>query len=327
MSRTEALRFHETGKPEEVLKLEELELPALIDGEVKLKVLAAPLNPADLNFISGTYGVQPQLPAVPGIEGCGEVMESRDPAFKPGDRAIFLQRADTWAGQVQVPASSLFKLPPGIDPLQAAMLKVNPATAWRLLTGFVDLPRGSWIVQNAGNSAVGRCVIRLAKHFGVHTISLVRQPQYLEELRALGADHVMLDDDAAKDAIAGICGRIPPVLALNAVGGESATRLMHLLAESGTHVTYGAMARRPVTASNGMLIFKDLRIRGLWVTRWLAGAPREEIDQVYGKLADLMLAGDLAMPVDSAWRLENFASALQRQGDPERNGKVLFVPG
>ncbi|RYG32375.1 MAG: hypothetical protein EON93_11335 [Burkholderiales bacterium] len=77
-----ALRFHEFGKPAEVLRLESLELSPLADGEVRLKILAAPVNPADLNLIEGTYGVKPELPAVPGIEGCGEVAESRS-GFTP----------------------------------------------------------------------------------------------------------------------------------------------------------------------------------------------------------------------------------------------------
>jgi mitochondrial enoyl-[acyl-carrier protein] reductase / trans-2-enoyl-CoA reductase len=82
---------------------------------------------------------------------------------------IFLRRADTWATHTTVAADSLFKLPVGIDPVQAAMLKVNPATAWRLLHGIEAAVKGDWIVQNAGNSAVGGCVIQLARDLGIHT--------------------------------------------------------------------------------------------------------------------------------------------------------------
>jgi trans-2-enoyl-CoA reductase len=314
----QALRFHQFGKPLEVLRLEALDLPPLAGGEVRLKMLAAPVNPADLNLIEGTYGVKPPLPAVPGIEGCGEVVESASPDFQPGDRAIILRRAGSWATHVQTEAGHLFKLPAEIDPIQAAMLKVNPATAWRLLTGFSTPAKDSWIAQNAANSAVGRCVIGLAKQLGLRTINLVRRPELLEELLALGADVVALDEDAAVEAHKDKA----PSLAFNCVGGESALRLMNLLAPGGTHITFGAMARRPLTVPNGLLIFKNLNLRGLWITKWIESAPREEIDEVYGRLA----TSRLSMPVDRLVSLADYADAIEAVNAPGRNGKVLLVP-
>jgi NADPH:quinone reductase-like Zn-dependent oxidoreductase len=308
-----------------VLKLEPLELPPLADGEVRLKILGAPVNPADLNLIEGTYGVKPGLPAVPGIEGCGEVVESRSADFQPGDRAIVLRRAGSWATHVQLAAENLFKLPAGIDPLQAAMLKVNPATAWRLLTGFGTPEPGSWIVQNAANSGVGRCVIAAAKELGIRTINFVRRPELVDELLSLGADVVLTDDDAGLEA-AKIVSVEKPKLAFNCVGGESALRLMNLLEPGGIHITFGAMARRPVTVPNGLLIFKDIQIRGLWITKWIESAPKHELDEAYGKLAALMLAGSISVPVDSTYPLDAFGSALERVGGEGRDGKVLLVP-
>lgn len=321
-----ALRFHECGKPADVLRLEDLPAADLLDGEVRLRILAAPVNPADLNFIEGTYGVKPELPAVPGIEGCGEVAESRSPDFQPGDRAILLRRAGTWADEVCLPAEHLFKLPPGIDPLQAAMLKVNPATAWRLLTGFGTPPAGSWIVQNAANSGVGRCVIVLARTLGIRTMNLVRRAELRDELLALGADAVVTDDDSAVESAKTLLGKDRPSLAFNCVGGESALRLMNLLGPGGIHVTYGAMSRRPLTVPNGQLIFKDLQFRGLWVTKWIESAPREELDAVYHKLAGLMVSGAISVPVAATYPLADFRAALEQVTGGARNGKILFVP-
>jgi NADPH:quinone reductase-like Zn-dependent oxidoreductase len=321
-----ALRFHECGKPADVLELEELPSTNPLDGEVRLRILAAPLNPADQNFIEGTYGVKPELPAVPGIEGCGEVVESRSPDFQPGDRAILLRRAGTWADEVSLPSEHLFKLPPGIDPLQAAMLKVNPATAWRLLTGFGTPPPGSWVVQNAANSAVGRCVIVLARTLGIRTMNLVRRAELRDELLALGADEVLTDDDSAVDTAKSVLGNDRPSLAFNCVGGESALRLMNLLASGGIHITYGAMSRRPLTVPNGQLIFKDLQLRGLWVTKWIESAPREELEAVYGKLAGLMVSGAISVPLAATYPLSNFKAALEHVAGSSRNGKILFVP-
>ncbi len=326
LSDARRLVFHETGAPSERLQIEPFSPLPPGPGEVLVRMLAAPVNPADLNFIEGTYGVKPALPATPGVEGCGEVVESHSPDFQPGDRVIFLRRAATWASHTVVDGSILFKLPPRIDPLQAAMLKVNPATAWRLLHGFGKPAAGEWVVQNAGNSAVGRCVIQLAKALGVRTVSFVRREELVPELRDLGGDVVVMDNDdglaAAKEAIGGAVA----ALAFNAVGGDSALRLMNLLRESGTHITFGAMAKRPLTVPNGLLIFRDLRLCGLWVTRWIENAPDAEVRAVYQDLAERVAAGALVQPVDSTHTLEDFKAALGRLTSDTRGGKVLFAP-
>lgn len=319
------LLFREFGPPAEVIEWVDLELPPLEEGEVRLRMLAAPINPADLNFIEGTYGIKPELPAVSGIEGCAEVVESCDPRFEPGDRAIFIRRSATWASHVQVLADDLFKLPREIDPQQAAMLKVNPATAWVLLTRFRQPAAGSWVVQNAGNSGVGRCVIQLAKTLGLRTLSFVRRPELIPELKALGADEVMVDGEDGFNEAKALLGKEGSSLAFNAVGGDSALRLMNLLASGALHITYGAMARRPVTIPNGLLIFKDLQFRGMWLTRWLDEAPLQEVADVYSRLAELISKGRLVQPVDSTYPLEKYKDALVRTSQAGKDGKILFV--
>jgi NADPH:quinone reductase-like Zn-dependent oxidoreductase len=320
------LVFKQTGKPAEVLELLPFTLRPPASGEVLVRILAAPINPADLNTIEGTYGVKLTLPAVPGIEGCGVVAASEAEDFQVGDEVIFIRRAATWATHTTVPADSLFKLPQGIDPVQAAMLKVNPATAWRLLHGFETLRKGDWIVQNLGNSAVGRCVIQLARDLGIRTISFVRRAEVAGELRELGADEVFTDDDEGLAAAKGALGGANAALAFNAVGGESALRLMKLLRESGIHITYGAMARKPVTVPNGLLIFRDIQVRGLWVTRWLENSTAAEVQSLYQDLAERVAAGRLIQPVDGLFPLEAFQDALAGLDAPGRSGKVLFGP-
>lgn len=318
------LLVRSTGQPTDVLELTPFTPKPPESGEVLVRVLASPINPADLNIIAGTYGVQPELPAVPGIEGCGVVEESRADEYEPGDAVIFLCRACAWATHVTVPGKSLFKLPPGIDLQQAALLKTNPATAWQLLHNFETLRAGDWIVQNLGNSAVGRCVIQLARELGVGTVSFVRRPAVIDELRELGADHVFIDDahgrTAAKDALDGPNA----VVAFNGVGGDSASRLTTLLREGGTHVTYGSMGRAPVTIANAPLIFRDIRIRGLWITRWIEQTSAVELRLMYQQLARRVLDGSLVQRVDRTFLLDAYRDALSRLDAPDRNGKVLF---
>ena len=322
------LEFSQFGKPRDVLefKADAQILQALGPGEVLVRILAAPINPADLNFIEGTYGVKPSLPATPGIEGFGVVVASNSVDFKVEDRVIFLRRAATWASYAIVSADVLYRLPAGIDPLQAAMLKVNPATAWQLLHGFGTLERGDWIVQNAGNSAVGRCVIQIARDLGIRTISFVRRSEVIDDLRELGADQIFNDDESGFASAIDVLGGANAALAFNAVGGESALRLMKLLRESGTHITYGAMSRKPLTIPNGLMIFRDLQLRGLWVSRWLESAPHDEVIKVYDNLVSHVITGKLVQPVDSTHVLENYHHAFDRLEAQDRAGKVLFVP-
>ena len=320
------LRFHQFGPPSSVLGIDPVPAPAPAAEEVRLRVLASPLNPADLNFIEGSYGVRPDLPATPGLEGCGEVVESRHEGYSPGDRVIVLGRGSMWAEECTLHGDLLFKLPPGIDPLQAAMLKVNPATAFRMLHGFVSVPPGGWVVQNAANSGVGRCVIQLCRALGWRTMNFVRRAELAEELLALGADAVVVDDGDGLEQARRMMGGEEAWLALNAVGGDSALRLMNLMAEGGSHVTYGAMGRKPLKVPNGLLIFRDLSVHGFWLTRWLENARLPEVHRTYALLAGMVAEGKLTVPVDSVHALEDFAAALARLEAPDRRGKVLFVP-
>jgi trans-2-enoyl-CoA reductase len=321
------LVFRQTGHPAAVLELETtagLRPPG--EGEVLVRLLAAPINPADLNTIEGTYGIKLELPATPGIEGCGEVEASGSPEFQVGERVIFLRRAATWASHALVPAATLFKVPAELDPLQAAILKVNPATAWQLLHAFGKPDPDAYIVQNAGNSAVGRCVIQVARDLGIRTISFVRREELGAELRELGADHVFTDNDSGVAAAKEAMGGANAALAFNAVGGDSALRLMKLLQQGGSHITYGAMGKKPVTIPNGLLIFRDLQIRGLWITQWLETTPVDAVAAVYRDLAARVAAGKLVQPVDSTFSISHFRDALARLESPHRSGKVLLVP-
>lgn len=291
---------------------------------LRVRMLAAPVNPADLNFIEGVYGVKPELPATPGTEGCGEIIESRAEGWETGTRVILLGRPGSWSSLLDARSSDLLQVPAELDPVQAAMLKINPLTAWMLLHGDTPPPPGSWVAQNAANSGVGRCVIQLARHLGLRTINLVRRAELIAELTDLGADIVLTDADRAVDRALEATAGERPSLAANAVGGDSALRLMNLLADGGQLVTYGAMGRRPLKVPNSFLIFRDLQLRGLWVTRWLQGATRRELEERYANLAQLVIRGSLVQPVDSGFSLSRIHAAVTRAAESGRDGKVIL---
>lgn len=318
--------FSQTGEPAAVAQLHDAPSPVLPPGHVRLRMLFAPVNPADLNYIEGTYGRKPVLPAVPGIEGVGRITEIGEgvPGFTTGSLAIQLGGMGCWAEEIVRPADKVYALPDNSDPRQAAMLRVNPATAWGLLHINGELPPGAWVAQNAASSGAGHCMIQLARHLGLRSLNLVRRAESAAECSALGADAVLVDDTGAVAAARALPDFQSPSLALNAVGGESAIRVMDLLTPGGTMVTYGAMSRQPVKVPNGFLIFKDVRLRGFWFTRWLESAPREEVHARYQKLAALMATGRLQQEVAAEYPLDEIAAALHHAATAARGGKVLL---
>jgi len=318
--------FSQTGEPAAVAQFHDAPSPPLPPGHVRLRMLYAPVNPADLNYMEGTYGKKPNLPAVPGIEGVGRITQIGEgvAGLTTGSLAIQLGGIGCWAEEIVRPADKVYALPDNIDPRQAAMLRVNPATAWGLLHLTGELPRSSWVVQNAASSAAGHCVIQLARHLGLRSLNLVRRAESAAACTALGADAVLVDDKEAVAAARALPDFQAPALALNAVGGDSAIRVMDLLAPAGTMVTYGAMSRQPVKVPNGYLIFKDVRLHGFWFTRWLESAPREEVRAKYEKLAALMSAGQLRQEVAAEYPLSEIAAALRHAAAAGRGGKVLL---
>lgn len=320
------LSFDATGRPDEVLKLTERTLPPLTGHEVRVRMRYAPINPADLNFIEGTYGRAAHPPAVPGHEGCGEV-EAVGPqvtSLKKGDVVIPLLGAGCWTQHMTAAEQHFALLPESIDPVQASMLRINPVTAWHLLTQHVELNEGGWVVQNAANSGVGRALIQIARLQGLRTLNFVRRPELVEEMKALGADAVFLDDEnglaAAREHLQGQEVR----LAANAVGGDSAIRLMDLLSPEGMLVTYGAMSRRSLKVPNKFLIFKNLRLHGLWITRWFEKAGTQDLYKALEPLARMILDHELHTAVDEVIPLRDHRRALTRAAEGGRRGKVVL---
>lgn len=329
MSRiTKAIVYRTHGKPTEVLRLEEQELAAVGPHDALVRLRAAPINPADLNAIDGKYPVRPELPATPGFEGAGIVEEIGDAVrdLEVGAQVILPHDLGTWREAGVVPADRLVVVPNEIAPEQAAMLKINPITAWRMLHDFVSLQKGDWVIQNAANSAAGRAVIQIARELGYRTVNVVRRPELIEELRAEGGDVVLLDDDALRDAVAEATSRVPIRLALNAVGGESVLRLAKIVAPEATLVTFGAMSLKPVTIPNGMLIFKNLRFTGFWVNKWYEQATAAERDETFNRLFELARRGLLQTKIERTYSLGDFAAAVARASEGKRDGKILFSP-
>jgi trans-2-enoyl-CoA reductase len=321
-----AVRFHRFGPPADVAHLESIEIGEPGPGEVVVRMVCAPIHPADLNRLEGRYGEKPELPATGGIEGFGTI-ESGDgeaAGLRAGQPVALSQTTGTWSERIRVPVDRVVPLPQDLAPDLAATLVINPATAWRMLHDFVPLAEGDWVLLNAANSAVGRAVIRIARSKGWRPLAVVRRPELVPELLDLGASAVLLDDDQMRVAIPEITGGAEVRLALNAVGGASALRLANALAPGGTMVTYGAMSRRPLELPNGLLIFKDLHIRGFWLTRWFRQAGAAARGAMFHELIQLATKGVLKAGIAAEFPLSQAAAALTAASTDRRTGKVVF---
>ena len=314
------------GNPAEVLRVQTQPWPICGPDEVTVAMRAAPINPADLNQIEGKYPIRSPFPATPGFEGAGVVVETGPQArhVSTGTHVILPHNLGTWREACAAKATELVVVPSEIDLVQAAMLKINPLTAWRLLHDYVELRRQDWVIQNAANSAAGRAVIQIARERGIKTVNVVRREELVEELRVLGGDVVLIDGEALRDNVKESTGGAPIHLGLNAVGGDSALRLMNCLAPGGTLVTYGAMSLQPLKVPNGLLIFKDLRFRGIWINKWYDNATMAERTEAFQQLFDMVKRGLLKTKVDRAYPLTEAKAAVTHAAQGKRSGKIIF---
>jgi len=329
---TRYISYSQIGNPADVLEVKTKATRALISGEVRVKVLAAPINPSDLYQISGNYGVDPILPARPGSEGVGRVTEvSPDVKNLSVNQLVLLASGSTWAEEIVAPAAGFLPLP-NLGPIsgeiieQLSMSAVNPLTALLMLTSYGDVKEGQWIVQSAANSAVGGYVIQLAKQRGIKTVNIVRRDGLADDLISKGADVVLIDGSDLTAEIAKATDNAPIMLALDPVGGDTFGRLADSLGYGGTIVTYGGLSGKPGALDTGKVIFNDTRVRGFWLYKWYQVATMQEKQAAFGQVIPLIANGTLKANIDSRFTVDQIKEAVTRSWEGGRNGKVLIVP-
>ncbi|KAG6005449.1 hypothetical protein E4U21_007918 [Claviceps maximensis] len=372
-TQAKALVYSQHGEPSDVLKLHTHTIsPSIPISSVLVRTLAAPINPADINTVQGTYGSKQALTsligtsepsAVPGNEGVFEVVSTGDPSLslKKGDWVIpAAQQIGTWRTHAVFEANHVLKIEKeSLTPTQVATVSINPCTAYRILRDYgpsaglksglpmrpLELGSGEWFIQNGANSGVGRAAIQFGKLWGLRSINVIRDRDTSEETEALRKELVDLGADAVvsesqflsrqwKDQLAELTrgGREQIGLGLNCVGGKSATALARSLGPGASLVSYGGMSKQPVALPLGLLIFKDIRFVGFWLSKWNQKDPvgrKHMIDDIL----NLMRLGHFKdVPVDElTWNWDTEETALKEavQGTLKgfRKGKGVFLFG
>ena len=316
------------GAPADAVRCVEAPDPgAPAPGEVVFDVLAFPINPADLSMCRGTYRLRPPLPAGIGAECVGRVIAVGDGVahVKPGDLVINLQR-ENWTQRRRVAADDVIPVPPGLDRLQAAMLRINPPTARLLLTDLVELRPGDWIIQNVANSAVGRFVIRLARADGVRTMNVVRREALGAELAPLGADVCVVDGPDLADRVKVATGGASIRLGLDAVSGQATARISACVGERGVVCNYGSMSGEDPVMPRSKLIGEGQSLVGFILGRALAPRSRAQVRAIYAELAEQVSAGLLTAPVERIYPIEEIRAAVAHAEQGGRSGKILVAP-
>merc|ERR1712137_57993 len=324
-----ALIYSEFGAPERVLELQEQDLQRK-PSDVHVKMLAATINPADINMIQGNYGSSQELPAVAGNEGVGVVEDPGSSSFKRGDWVIPKKPAfGTWRTEFAADASELLQVPNDIPVEYAAGISSNPCTAYRLLSDFGNLSKGDVVIQNAANSAVGQCVTQIAKERGIHVINVIRSREGKEldtlksKMKEYGAENIVTEEELVSHSFEDTFKSLPkPKLAINSVGGSSATNIAKRLGQDGCMVTIGGMSRKPVLVPTGALIFKNLTFEGFWMTRWILNAPSEERISMIKEIANLIKNKKLKLWYETV-SVDSYKEAVARSMAPQKDAKLV----
>jgi NADPH:quinone reductase-like Zn-dependent oxidoreductase len=288
-------------------------------NEVLVAIEYSPVNPNDLLVAQGVYPLRPELPSVIGNEGVGRVVAVGPGVtnLAVGDRVVPPRSSWVWRERMVIPAGGLFALPRGADPIQLAMLAINPPTASLLLSDYDDLNRGDFVVQNAANSGVGRWVIAFAKKRGLKTVNIVRRAELVTDLQAAGGDVVVVDGPEVTQEIKKAVGTGRIRLALDGVSGPATGVLASVLAPGGTLVAYSAMSGSPMVLNALVVIFTPITVKGFFMghAQW-----ERKIPAAIEEAATLVAEG-VKVPIAAVYRLSEIKKAVEHT---LRGGKVLL---
>jgi NADPH:quinone reductase-like Zn-dependent oxidoreductase len=324
--------FDRFGPPAEVLRVEDdVPAPPLRRGEVLVRMIASPVNPSDLMYVAGKYGLKPQLPATPGFEGVGVVEATGGGLlgwFRKGKRvAVINDRVGNWSEYTVTTARQVIPVPDDLSDEQAATFFVNPATALAMTLHVLKLHRGAWLLQSAAGGELGKMVIRLGYKHAFRTINVVRRREQVEELKKLGADHVIVEGE----------GPIPEQVrklvpdgvrfAIDPVGGATGSGVIAALAHGGRCLLSGSLSDEPVSVHPRYFIGNALRVEGFWLGEWAKRQRIPTLLRLFRRVGELMREGVFQTHFAATYPLEQVKQAVEHAAAPGKGGKVLLKIG
>ncbi|BCL78605.1 oxidoreductase/dehydrogenase [Ktedonobacteria bacterium brp13] len=328
-----AIQFDQYGEPAKVLVVRNCAVPAPGNGEVRIRIVASPVNPSDLLFVRGLYaGVQPTFPSFIGFEGVGiiDILGPQVQGFASGQRvAAINSNGGNWAEYTVLPTDSLIPVPDDLSDEQVASFVINPASAIVMVNRILAVPEGEWLLQSAAGSELGRMIIRLAKHYGIRTINVVHHPRSVAELEQLGADAVIVSTEGPIDEqVRKIVGPQGVKYAIDPVVGETGTQMYQALSDDGRMLVYGSLTGEPIRVGvDPRFILAGRRILEVfWLGYWLNTHSDAEKKDLFNEIIALMREGVLTTLASLKYSLDEIEAAVKMAETPGRKGKVLLVP-
>ncbi|HEV3362130.1 MAG TPA: NADPH:quinone reductase [Pseudonocardiaceae bacterium] len=321
--------YERTGAAEDVLVVGELPDPEPGVGEVRVRIHAAGINPADVKRRAGAGDRVMSAPrVVPGDDGAGVIdrVGPRVPAVRIGQR-VWVHSANhgrpfgTSAEFVVVPAEQAIELPANTTFEAGAGLGVPALTAHRCL--FADGPiAGRTVLVTGGAGAVAHYAIELAKHGGARVLATASTPDKQRAALAAGADAVIdyRKPDAAAEILRVSPGGVDRVV--DVAFGANLALTSAVIARNGTIASYASDAVPEPSLPFYPLMRRGVTLRTVLVFVMPAPALRAATDHVTRLLADQVLTHPMATRYD----LADIAQAHHAVERGAAIGKVVLIP-
>ncbi len=330
----QAVLFDSPGEPVDVLHCGQSDMRSPGPGEVRVRMIASPVNPSDLMFVRGVYGIKPVCPQSPGFEGVGVVEESggglRGTLFK-GKRVVVMNGAGgNWAESAVVPSTQVIPVSAALSDEQAATFFVNPATAWIMTQEVLKVPRGSWLLQTAAGSSLGHMIARLGRHCGFKTLNVVRRDVHRDLLTAAGADAVVVFDPATDpveklaEQVQAATGSDPVRYAVDPVGGTTAAAVVNCLGQGGRLLLFGTLSGQSMELAPRSIMERDASISGFWLGNFMMQQNLLFKMKLVKRITRLIQSGVLATEIHSQYALDQVGEAVAAAEDRQVTGKVLL---
>lgn len=330
------------GGPE-VLEVRDGPDPQPERGEVRIRVVGAGVNFADLSARAGLYPDAPKAPMVVGYEVAGEIDAVGDQVdgFAMGDLVMATTRFGGYSDVVVEPAHQVAKVPAGADMIKAAGLPIAYLAAYVMVVRYGSLRPGDTILIHSAGGGVGLAALQLARKLQLVTLGTASAKKH-DRLTALGLNHAIdyrtVDFEAEVMRITD--GRGVDVV-LDAQGGGSLRKSYRCLAPLGRLFCFGfaeanaesrrsawrtaplAMARTPVFHPLGLMnankAVHGLNLGHLWDEHAV-------MSSMLAELAALWAAGDIDPVIDSTFSFEDAAKAHEQLARAQNFGKVVLTP-
>jgi NADPH2:quinone reductase len=323
------------GEPSDVFVLEDVPVPQVPAGHVRVRVLATALNFPDVLMARGHYQVRPELPFTPGVEVCGEVLEvgpttggvTTDPLLGIGDRVVGTT-AMPHGGLAQeclMPVAGTFPAPASLDDAQASALTIAYQTAHVGLVHRAGLQRGETLVVHAAAGGVGTAAVQVGKAVGATVVAVVGGREKADVARAAGADVVV--DRTAGDLVVGLedaVGRSGADVVFDPVGGTSYDASTKVIAFEGRIVVVGFTSGTIPAPALGHALVKNYSILGLHWGLYLQRDPAvaREAHVALTAWAD---EGLVRPVVSERVPFERAPAALARLGAGRTTGRIVVT--